>query len=560
MQPLCIYLLAWKVFIMKETINNMKHLSLVFSLLLLLLSQQILANIKGVEGNKKPNIIFFIADDMTRNMFNCLEEGKGKNLTPNIDFLAEHGTIMMQQQVSATVCTPSRFNVLTGKYASRAENPSFLKQSRKNNNQRVVEWNTHILPGEQNLVNALQSSGYYTGAVGKNHVFEVEKYKKIPLSADASDIKVMKQQLLNYKNTIEAYHQCGFDYADGIFYENPDFNGPMDLAVHNLDWSTEAALKFLDDTNEKPFFLYFATTIPHGPQKAYRAWNADRTITPIGVLDEAPSCLPHKSTIPTRLKEAGVKVIDPKANLLWMDDALGALIQKLKDIGEFENTIIYFFNDHGQYAKGTIYQGSVNNPSIIWKKDGFGVGNNCETLVSNVDFMPTILEQAGVNPKKYEYDGHSFAKVLEGKKEVSRKSHYFEIGYSRGVRMGDYKYIAVRYPQWVKDIDDEERQVILDDYNKILAGRGKSPNNLDPKAGFGHVQIVPGGGDAEYPATQRYKHYSDANQLYNLKDDPQEQNNLFDDPEYSEMAEKMQAELQKHISNIPGGFGELKKK
>ncbi|MCU4174405.1 sulfatase family protein [Carboxylicivirga sp. N1Y90] len=537
----------------------MKHLISIFSLLLLLTTQGMMANGKKTK-DKKPNIIFFIADDMTRNMFNCLEEGKGKNLTPNIDFLAEEGTIMHQQHVSATVCTPSRFNVLTGKYASRAENPGFLRQSRKNNKQRVVEWNTHILPGEQNLINVLKASGYNTGAVGKNHVFEVKKYKKIPLSADASDKKVMDQQLLNYKLTIEAYHQCGFDYADGIFYENPDFNGPMDLAVHNLDWSTEAALTFLDDTDEQPFFLYFATTIPHGPQKAERAWNADRKITPIGILDKAPSCLPDKSTIPTRLKEADVKVNDPKANLLWMDDALGALIHKLKDIGEFDNTIIYFFNDHGQYAKGTIYQGSVLNPSIIWQKGGFEVGNHCEALVSNVDFMPTIIEQAGLNPKKYDYDGRSFATILEGKEQKARESHYFEIGYSRGVRMGDYKYIAVRYPQWVMDIDDEQRQTILDDYNKILAGRGKAPNNLDPQAGFGHVQIVPGGGDAEFPATQRYKHYSDADQLYNLVDDPEEQNNLFNDPKYRDLARKMQVELQKHIKTIPGGFGELKTK
>jgi len=62
---------------------------------------------------QKPNIVFFIADDMERYMFNCLEEGKGKNLTPNIDRLAKEGVLMLNQYVSSSVCTPSRYSCLT---------------------------------------------------------------------------------------------------------------------------------------------------------------------------------------------------------------------------------------------------------------------------------------------------------------------------------------------------------------------------------------------------------------------------------------------------------------
>ncbi|TAJ14511.1 hypothetical protein DMA11_04900 [Marinilabiliaceae bacterium JC017] len=512
------------------------------------------------KDKKRPNIIFFIADDMTRDMFNFLPESQGKNLTPNLDKLANEGTLMMGQHVSATVCTPSRYNTMSGKYASRASNPHFLEQTEKNNGQRVVEWNTHIMPGEANMANLLQKAGYFTGAVGKNHVIEVEDWVDVPLTADASDPKVMKQQVDNYNATVEAYHQCGFDYASGIYYENPDFNGPRALAVHNLDWSAEAALKFLDETGDKPFFLYFATTLPHGPQDARRAWDADRTITPIGKLDKAPDVMPHQSTIPARLKAANLPVNDRKANLLWMDDAIGALISKLKENDLYDNTIIFFFNDHGQFAKGSVYQGATYNPSIVWKKDGFQVGHECNTLVSNVDFAPTILELAGVNTRKCEFDGQSFATVLKGKKEKARESLYFEIGYSRGVRKGDYKYMVLRYPEWVRNISLDERQEILDAYNKKLAIRGKKPNNLDPTAPFGHVQIIPGGGDAEFPATKRYPHYADTDQLYNLKDDPKEKNNLIHDPAYQEIVKEMKAELMKYVSTIPGSFGEFKKK
>jgi len=509
---------------------------------------------------QKPNIIFFIADDMTRDMFNCLPESKGKNLTPNLDKLAAEGTLLMGQHVSATVCTPSRFNVLTGKYASRANNPKVLRQLKKNEGQRIVEWNTHIMHGEANLAALLKDAGYRTGAVGKNHVYEVDGWKEVPLTADANDKKVMKQQLANYKATQKAYLACGYDYAEGLFYENPDFNGPRALAVHNLDWSAEAALNFINKKEKQPFFLYFATTLPHGPLKAERAWNADRTIVPTGSLDKAPDVLPHQSTIPKRLKKSGKQVNDRLANLLWMDDALGALMDGLKANGTYDNTIIFFFNDHGQFAKGTVYQGATSNPSIVWRSKGFKAGHINHTLVSNVDFTPTILDLAAVNFKPDDFDGRSFAKVLNGEEADERASLYFEIGYSRGVRKGNYKYMAVRYPDWVNDLSAEDRVRILADYNKKLSIRGKGPNNSDPNKPFGHVQIVPGGGDAEFPATQRYPFYADADQLYDLNADPNEQKNLYALPEYKAVVADMRAELMKHIQSIPGSFGEFKDK
>lgn len=510
------------------------------------------------EQSERPNIIFIIADDMTRNMFNFLPEGKGKNLTPALDRLADEGVIMMGQHVCSTVCTPSRFNVLSGKYASRANNPEFIKQAKKNEGQRVVEWNTHIIPGEPGLPVLLKKAGYRTGAVGKNHVFEVEGYVEVPLTADASKPGVMRQQKLNYKKTIDAYHKSGFDYAGGIFYENPDFNGPRSLAVHNLDWTTEAALDFIDSNDKRPFFLYFATTLPHGPQDADRAWNADRRITPIGVMDHEPEVLPEKSSIPERLRKAGINMSDPKANLLWMDDAITALLIRLEESKQLDNTIIFFFNDHGQYGKGSIYQGATVNPSVVWKKGGFEADHICLSTVQNVDFVPTILDLAGIRYDVAEFDGRSFAPLLNGDKTIQRESLYFEIGYSRGVRKGKYKYIALRYPDWVENLTPDERREILEDYNKKLAVRGKKPNNLDWMAPFGHVQIIPGGGDAEYPASKRYPNYSDRDQLYDLEADPGEQVNLFNSPGYEAIAREMQFELKKYLKNIPGKFGEFK--
>lgn len=118
---------------------------------------------------KQPNVIFFITDDMYPYMFNNLPEGKGKNLTPNIDRLAREGVYLSNIHVASPVCTPSRYNVLTGNYASRATNDEFKEYTAKNENQTVIQWNAFITPNkERTIAHYLQDLGYRTGFVGKN--------------------------------------------------------------------------------------------------------------------------------------------------------------------------------------------------------------------------------------------------------------------------------------------------------------------------------------------------------------------------------------------------------
>ena len=308
-----------------------------------------------IKANRKPNIIFIIADDMKRHMFNCLPEGKGGNLTPNIDRLAAEGTLMMGQHVASPVCTPSRYNCLTGRYASRARNARFLATTQQNA-QSVITWNTHILPTDQTLPKLLKQQGYMTGIVGKNHVVEVPGFKKLPYKADPTTPQARMVLAENSRMIKAAMKTCGFDYAASIYNNNPDGNGPLALAAHNLDWIVKGGLDFIEQNKDKPFFLYFASTIPHGPLSKERSWGADTRITADGILDEPLSVLPPRETLPVRLKAAGIAG-SGKENVLWLDDAVGALIQRLKSHGLYDDTIIFFFTDHGQDAKGTIYQG-----------------------------------------------------------------------------------------------------------------------------------------------------------------------------------------------------------
>ena len=501
---------------------------------------------------RRPNIVFFILDDMHRHMFNCLPEGRGKNLTPTIDRLASEGMLMLGQHVPSPVCTPSRYNCLTGRYASRS-----LARTARQPEQTVVTWNTHITAHDVTLAARLKKAGYATGFVGKNHVVEVPGWKKVDWDADPALPEVKHQLHENEKRTRTALQAAGFDFVERIYHNNPDGNGSRHLAVHNLDWIAEGALDFIDKHHGQPFFLYFASTVPHGPSAKERSWQADPRITANGILDTPPKALPGRNSLSSRLRAARIKT-PGRENLLWLDDAVGAVMARLKQHSLDDNTVIFFFNDHGQSAKGTVYQGGVSNPSIVWRQGGFPGGRTSPALISNVDFAPTILDLCGVTHSTQNFDGQSFLPVLEGRTQSIRTSLYFELGYARAIRRGPWKYVALRYPESVKNMSLEARRTALERVNRNLRRRGRPIITEDPTAPFSHLSLIPGGGDAERSSTGQYPAYYDEDQLYHLEKDPFEQVNLAQRQDYAPVLQDMRQELRQYLDTLPGTFAELK--
>ncbi|MFA9391147.1 MAG: sulfatase [Prolixibacteraceae bacterium] len=510
---------------------------------------------KTEANTKKPNIVFFIADDMYPEMFNCLPEGEGKNLTPNLDRLASEGILMSNQYVASPVCTPSRYNCLTGRYASKAVNENFLKYTDEQEGQTVIHWNTFITPKDKALPHYLKDLGYTTGFAGKNHAMEANGIYKFPdYWADPNAPEIKEKVEANYKRSVQAILDNGFDFAGGVYQDNPNFVGLGKLAVQNTDWIAEAGVDFIEQNYDHPFYLYFATTIPHQPSDPERSWNANPLITANGFLDKAPSVMPARHTIPERTKEAGLEGKN-KENLLWLDDALGALIQKLEEKDILDNTIIFFFNDHGQKAKGTLYQGGVLSPSIIWKKGGFKRGSQCDVKVQNIDFAPTILEMAGGKVLENQFDGKSFKSYLDGKTEDNSRALFFELGYARAIMKGDYKYYAVRYPEFAENMTKDERAKVLTAYNEPRLVKKMDVVNTDqPMAPYSHFSLVPGGESAEHESYGKLPAYFDQDQLYNLKVDPTEQKNLIKDPAHQAIYQELKAELEAHLAEMPGKF------
>jgi arylsulfatase A-like enzyme len=507
-------------------------------------------------GAEQPNVLFFIMDDAYADLVNYTPEGAGKNLTPTIDRLVKEGTVFRNQQVPSSVCTPSRFSCLTGLYANRSKvtrNDALCRQS----NMTLVSWSAQLTPDVPTLPAKLQQAGYFTGMAGKCHFAWFPGFKMMKRGVSIADPGVKETLNRNYEVCIEGMKKFGFDSIESFYVHGQVHDNPVkELRQHNMDWVVEGSLKMIDQAaaSGKPFYLYLATTMPHVPYEDDTSWNADPRVTSYELLEEPCRVLPARSTIPERIKAAGLPFDSKRAMMVALDDALKALMEKLEDNGQLDNTVIFFFNDNGQEGKGTVYEGGVTTPSAIWRKGGFPVGAESKALVSNIDFAPTIMELAGADFAPDMFDGVSLLPLLNGEVSEVRDSAYSEMGFSRAVRKGDWKYIAVRYPENAREIPSVYYEVPEDPTS------GERPT-------FGHMGVRPNDARNAFnmwgmreTAARRYPAYWDADQLYYLPEDPVEQNNLASEPQYAEKLAEMKAELTKHIATIPGTFGELKEK
>jgi len=507
---------------------------------------------------KLPNILFILTDDQYRHEFNYLPEGRNedgtpKNLTPNLDRLSNEGVILRGLHCPSPLSVPSRFGYLTGMYASRATN-SWMQDLHRIHNHTFIAQEPEIIPGTPTFAKQLKKLGYVTGFIGKNHSVEQLDWTKLPVDADVTTEASKQHLLLQQKLVKDAIEKVGFDFADRVYHTNPWAHGPEAISVHNLEWLTEGALHFIDENADKPFYLFYAVTAPHTPRNG---WRADPKATPAGILDKAPEIGTNRESIPARLKAKNLEL--SKGDIVWIDDNIGALLKKLEKKGILDNTIIVYVSDHGvESGKTTVYQGGMKTEGFIWAKNIKG-GRTNKSLISTVDLVPTLMDMVGGNLADYPYDGVSFKPILTGEKEQVRTTVYGEMGHTRAVIKGKYKYIALRYSDYTKNMSLSERKAWLEAMTVYMEAIGRPPFKYDVYGPFGHSGHIPGGWDNEWKAMEKHPAYFDADQLYDLEVDPNEQKNLAYLPEYDKILKEMKAELQVYIDKLPGGFAEFKK-
>lgn len=494
---------------------------------------------------RRPNVIIFHTDDQ---MFNTLGCYGGNVLTPHSDTLASGGICFDRGYTTTGVCLPSRYGLLTGQFPSRCVHPSFVRQYPKGVSTEPL-FNTPMVHGQHNIASVLKKSGYVTGFVGKwglAGLRDGKRIKTLPVSkewagawketrddVDPSDPKISAILEHNHNVYREEIKDYGFDYAESIYWGNPEGFSSRSMNYHNPEWITEGALNFINQYSDKPFFLHINHTLHHIPHPQESILNADPRATPGGYLDRKPDVMLPRGELLERVKAAGLKA--ETAYCTWLDDSLGAVLNRLAELGLTDDTMILFISDNQVPAKGTIYEGGVNVPCIIRYPRRVPGGRCSSSLVQNLDFTPTIFEACGVQPSQDMFiDGKSLLPMLTGAKEKIHDNLFFEIGWTRAVCTKRWKYLALRYSEAAEKFREN-----------------KSAN------GFGwiyHTRILQ---PHQHNALLWHPAFYYPDQLYDLSIDSEEITNLAGNQKFDGVLDDMKQRLKGWLNTFNHPFGEF---
>ncbi len=439
--------------------------SSVVSLLLLLLAVPLIA-----AESAPPNIVYILADDLGYAELGCY--GQKLIKTPNLDRLASEGMRFTQHYCGNAVCAPSRCVLMTGKHPGHA----YVRNNRSTPNlpAEIVEKYGLQNPGQEPIPRSeftigemLKQRGYATAAIGKwglgNFGTTGEPNKQgfdlffgYNCQAHAHSYYPAYLWLNDQKYPLKndppipghASLAAGADPADPASYDL--FKGQDYAPDHMLD----QALGFLRANQQRPFFLYFPSTIPHVALHI-----PDQELKPyLGLWEETPF---------TRAEGYGYTPhLTPRAAYAAMisrlDHDCGVLMQELKKLGLDENTLVMFSSDNGtthldqevdfeffesvkplRGLKGSLYEGGIRVPMIARWPGKIRPGTTTDHISAFWDVMPTIAEVVGVSAPK-DIDGISFAPTLLGHPDQQQQHEvlYWEFaayGGQQAVRMGDWK-------------------------------------------------------------------------------------------------------------------------
>lgn len=355
----------------------------------------------------RPNIVVILADDLGAEAIGCYggaeflgERGKvlGPVKTPNLDAMATNG-IRFAKAYATPVCSPSRAQLLTGKYNNRVGFHDILG---RNGATRELDSKSH-----PTIANLLQSAGYMTGAVGKWHIGPLANLKNVQPNPDAD-------------TNCPHVRACGFErqyMVPGAHLR--EYGEPVE-GKYTPDLMDTWAFRFMSEakTAGKPFFLYYASPLPHFPY-----WPTP--LNPDGPRGE-----------PGNKKE---EMYGDMANfpflVEYLDKEVGKILAKLEELGMRENTLVLFAGDNGTppwvvtqmkngrnipFGKGTMKETGSWVPLIASWPAMIQSGAVYDGVVDFSDILPTCLSVAGVQLPK-DINGMSFAPVLEGNGKSPRE-------------------------------------------------------------------------------------------------------------------------------------------
>ena len=450
-----------------------------------------------LKKNKKPNIIFILSDDHTTNAISAYG-GLYKDIapTPNIDRIANEGAILKNTFATNSICGPSRASILTGTH-------SHIHGYNKNYKGGVFDNSLWTFPKE------LQKNGYNTALVGKWH-----------LASEPVGFDYFK------------YHD---NLGQQGFYWNPLYNEngvKVKESGYATNLTTDFALEWLENRSEseEPFCLLLQYKAPHrewSPDKKYEElWENEDLPYPNTFNDDYKTReLTAGNTEMTMdyFSRRDMKIIPPDslnknqarrwlsygfkrnevvelnsnvskeenkklkfqkyikdylATIKSVDDNIGRVLDYLDKSNLDENTIIiyasdqgFFIGEHGWFDKRFMYEESIRMPFVIKYPGKIKPNTINDDIITNIDFAPTILEIAGIDPPE-SVQGNSFLKNLsEDENKNWRQSMYYQyyeypfyhhVQPHYGIRNKRYKLIHFYY-----DIDIWEFYDLLEDPNEL---------------------------------------------------------------------------------------------
>lgn len=348
-----------------------------------------------------PNIVIFYLDDMGWAQPGCC--GGKLAPTPNIDALATGGVRFTDGYSSGCVCSPGRVGLMTGRY-----------QARTGHDANPTRAGRELLLTETTMAQRLKSVGYATGIVGKWHLGDTAP-EFMPLAR-------------------------GFDFAVGTVGNLGERKGPsffrgaamlQELAGAPITSPVFAreSINFIESNKDKPWFLYLSFNAVHSPIVASSKW-----------LEKFQHLDKREQAYAALVAEA--------------DEAVGTVMNKLRELKQEENTLIFLISDNGGASplaemgglrglKWFVWEGGIRVSWIAAWKGRIPGGRVVSDPVIQLDVLPTALAAAGLEAKAdWKLDGVNLLPLLEGKTDkLAERELYFRFGVQHAVRSGDWKLV-----------------------------------------------------------------------------------------------------------------------
>jgi arylsulfatase A-like enzyme len=461
---------------------DMNQKLLLSSVLLLSGMPALKAQKAKTQSPKRPNVVFILADDLGYGDLSCF--GQEKFDTPHIDEIAQHGMRFTQCYSGTTVSAPSRCCLLTGVHSGHA--------AIRGNIEKQPEGQFPLPDGAQTIFHDFQKAGYRTAAFGKWGL------GYIGTSGDPQKQGVDEFFGYNCQLLAHSYYPSHLweNNKEISLPKNCDRNVKYGAGEYAPDIIHAKALAFLDEMakrKDQPFFLWYPTTIPH----------AELIVPEDSFIQKFRNVYPEKAFKGTELGDRSFQKggyctqLYPRATFAAMiyrlDVYVGQIIEKLKELGMYDNTIIIFSSDNGPHREGgadpdffnsngmwrgykrDLYEGGIRIPMIVSWKGHIEEGSETNLMCSFWDMMPTFRQLMNAKTDVSKMDGISLLPTLEGKKGQKQHDYlYFEFQEMNGrqaVRQGAWKLIHMdihgnnpHYELYNINADPQEKHDILTQY------------------------------------------------------------------------------------------------